>query len=361
MRKARPRTALRRAPPAAGASPTALASIRTSGTARSLTGRSHRRRPARRRRRRPVLDVRDLERLVLHPTRRGSRRPGRLVLAAAGRDPRPRRRERIRQDGDRDVDPADAAGQRRDRERRDRLQRRGPARGCRERQMEKIRGRQIGLIPQDPAASLNPLMTVGEHMTELLGVHLGLRGRAARDRTIELLEAVGIPEPDEPVQRLPAPAFRRHAPARDDRARHRLPSGAAHRRRAHHRARFHGAGADPGADRDAGREMNTATILITHNLGIVAGHRDRVAVMYCGPDGGGRAPARAVRRPPPPVHGGTARLRAARGPNHAGDVPDDPGPAAGPVRVASRLRLRAALRVRSTCRCDAVPTRPPPS
>ena len=65
-----------------------------------------------------------------------------------------------------------------------------------DRQMERIRGRQIGLIPQDPSASLNPLMTAGQHMTELLGVHLGLRGHAARQRSVELLESVGIPEPD---------------------------------------------------------------------------------------------------------------------------------------------------------------------
>ena len=48
--------------------------------------------------------------------------------------------------------------------------------------MSKLRGHQIGLIPQDPAASLNPLMTVGQHVTELLGVHLGMHGKTARDR-----------------------------------------------------------------------------------------------------------------------------------------------------------------------------------
>ena len=50
-----------------------------------------------------------------------------------------------------------------------------------EKEMEKIRGRQIGLVPQDPAASLNPLMTAGQHLTELLGVHLGL-ARVSRPR-----------------------------------------------------------------------------------------------------------------------------------------------------------------------------------
>ena len=77
------------------------------------------------------------------------------------------------QDRHRDVHPADAARQRPDPggeivfNGEDLLR---PA----ERQMARIRGRQIGLIPQDPSASLNPLMTVGDHLTELLGVHLRL-------------------------------------------------------------------------------------------------------------------------------------------------------------------------------------------
>ena len=98
-----------------------------------------------------------------------------------------------------------------------------------ERQMERIRGRQIGLIPQDPAASLNPLMTAGDHLTELLGVHLGLRGQAARNRERRTARGGGNPGPREPLPRLPAPALRWHAPARDDRARDCLPAGAAHR------------------------------------------------------------------------------------------------------------------------------------
>ena len=155
-------------------------------------------------------------------------------------------------------------------------------RGRTERQMEKIRGRQIGLIPQDPSASLNPLMTAGDHMTELLGVHLGLRGRAARDRSIELLEAVGIPEPESRFRAYP----------------HQLSGGM--------RQRVMIALAiacrptlliadEPTTALDStvqaqileliatlAREMNTATILITHNLGIVAGLAGRVAVMYAG-------------------------------------------------------------------------------
>ncbi len=151
-----------------------------------------------------------------------------------------------------------------------------------ERQMEKIRGRQIGLIPQDPSASLNPLMTAGEHLTELLAVHLGLHGRAARDRSIELLEAVGIPEPESRFRAYP----------------HQLSGGMRQRVMIALAIACRPAlliADEPTTALDStvqaqileliatlSREMNTATILITHNLGIVAGLADRVAVMYAG-------------------------------------------------------------------------------
>ena len=69
------------------------------------------------------------------------------------------------------------------------------------------------------------------------------RRRAAR--AIELLEAVRIPDPARRVARLPAPAVRRHAAARADRHRARVPAAARHRRRADDRARRHDPGADP--------------------------------------------------------------------------------------------------------------------
>ena len=128
------------------------------------------------------------QRLVPDPARRGPCRPRRLVLAPAGRDARARRRERLGQDGHRDVHPADAAGHRPDRGGEIVVPGSGPAQALATARCRKLRGRQIGLIPQDPAASLNPLMTVGQHLTELLGVHLGMHGRAARERGLELLD-----------------------------------------------------------------------------------------------------------------------------------------------------------------------------
>lgn len=151
-----------------------------------------------------------------------------------------------------------------------------------EHQMARIRGRNIGLVPQDPSASMNPLMTAGEHVTELLGVHLGLRGRAARDRAIELFEAVGIPEPASRFKAYP----------------HQLSGGLRQRVMIALAIACRPAlliADEPTTALDStvqaqileliaglSQELKMATILITHNLGIVAGLCDRVAVMYAG-------------------------------------------------------------------------------
>ena len=164
--------------------------------------------------------------------------------------------------------------------------------GLSQRQMARIRGRHIGLIPQDPAASMNPLMTAGQHLTELLGVHLGMRGRTARDRAIELFTSVGIPEPARRFDAYP----------------HQLSGGMRQRVMIALAIACHPAllladepttALDPTIQSQIleliatlSREMDTATILITHNLGIVAGVCDRVAVMY-----GGRIVEMAPRDP----------------------------------------------------------------
>ena len=56
----------------------------------------------------------------------------------------------------------------------------------------KIIGKDIAMIFQEPVASLNPCFTIGFQIEEVLGMHLGLHGRAARDRAVELLKLVGI-------------------------------------------------------------------------------------------------------------------------------------------------------------------------
>lgn len=64
-----------------------------------------------------------------------------------------------------------------------------------ERAMRKVRGRRVAMIFQEPQTSLNPVLTVATQIGETLRQHQGLTRRARRDKTLELLEAVGIPEP----------------------------------------------------------------------------------------------------------------------------------------------------------------------
>ncbi len=67
--------------------------------------------------------------------------------------------------------------------------------GATERKMRKIRGGDISIIFQEPMTSLNPLHTIERQIGEILSLHKGLSGEAAKKRTIELLNQVGIPDP----------------------------------------------------------------------------------------------------------------------------------------------------------------------
>ncbi len=71
------------------------------------------------------------------------------------------------------------------------------------REMQKLRGAEISMIFQEPMSSLNPVFTVGFQLTELLTKHLGLTGRRARARAVELLREVGIPEPEARIDAYP--------------------------------------------------------------------------------------------------------------------------------------------------------------
>ena len=58
-----------------------------------------------------------------------------------------------------------------------------------------VRGREIAMVMQDPMTSLNPLKTIGEQITEAVTLHQGLKGAAAREKTLEYLRDVGISDP----------------------------------------------------------------------------------------------------------------------------------------------------------------------
>ncbi|MDB6177345.1 ABC transporter ATP-binding protein [Paracoccus sp. Z330] len=70
-------------------------------------------------------------------------------------------------------------------------------------QRRKLIGREITMIFQEPIASLNPSFTVGFQIEEVLRINLGLSGKAARARAVELFQAVGIPEPEEKLKTYP--------------------------------------------------------------------------------------------------------------------------------------------------------------
>jgi peptide/nickel transport system ATP-binding protein len=75
--------------------------------------------------------------------------------------------------------------------------------GLREREMRAVRGGTAAMIFQEPGLSLNPVMTAGDQIAEVLGLHQGMRGAAAQQRCMELLDQVGIPDAARRVKEYP--------------------------------------------------------------------------------------------------------------------------------------------------------------
>ena len=153
----------------------------------------------------------------------------------------------------------------------------------RQREMEKLRGKLFSMVFQDPMNALNPTITIGDQIAEAVRVHHpGLPHRAVRERVIELMRLVGIEEPEARYKAYPY-----HF------------SGGMRQRSVMAIA----LASDPKmlfADepttaldvtiqaqildllREIQQKLGTATILVTHDLGVVARVADRVAVMYAG-------------------------------------------------------------------------------
>lgn len=148
--------------------------------------------------------------------------------------------------------------------------------------MRRLRGREISMIFQEPMTSLNPVLTIGYQISEVLTTHMGLSRKSATDKAVELLKAVKIPSPEIRMREYP----------------HQMSGGM--------RQRIMIAMAiacNPSlliADepttaldvtieaqilelmRNLREERNMAVLLITHDIGVIAENAERAAIMYAG-------------------------------------------------------------------------------
>jgi peptide/nickel transport system ATP-binding protein len=152
----------------------------------------------------------------------------------------------------------------------------------RESDLRDVRGRDIAYVFQEPMTSLNPVLTVGRQIGEVLQRHQRLRGSAVTRRCIELLELVGIPLPERRVREYP------HQLSGGMRQRVMIAMAVACRPRLLIADEPTTAldvtvqAAILDVLRDLRAETGTAILLITHDLGVVADLADRVVVMYVG-------------------------------------------------------------------------------
>jgi peptide/nickel transport system ATP-binding protein len=151
-----------------------------------------------------------------------------------------------------------------------------------DKEIRQVRGKRIGMVFQDPMTSLNPTIPIGRQVAEPLRLHTELSSRQITDRATEVLELVGLPQPAKRLNAFP----------------HEL-SGGMRQRVMIARA----LACDPElliADEpttaldvtiqqqilelidDLRSRLGMAVILVTHDLGVIAGRADRVAVMYAG-------------------------------------------------------------------------------
>ncbi|HSG43260.1 MAG TPA: ABC transporter ATP-binding protein [Anaerolineales bacterium] len=149
-------------------------------------------------------------------------------------------------------------------------------------ELSTIRGNQISMIFQQPQSSLNPVLTVGDQIAEVLHIHQDIAKEEAWDKAVEMLQLVGIPSPEKKIHAYP----------------HEMSGGQAQRvmiamalilKPTLLIADEPTTALDVTVQaqildlmRELNQKMNTAIVLITHDLGVIADMVNRVAVMYAG-------------------------------------------------------------------------------
>jgi len=222
-----------------------------------------------------------------------------------------------------------------------------------ERKLRAVRGNEVAMVFQEPMTSLNPVYTVGSQIGEVLRLHRGMGGRAARARSVELLRKVGLSSPEAQVDAYP----------------HQMSGGMKQRVMIAMAIACEPAllvADEPTTALDVTiqaqildllramqRELGMAILLITHDLGVVAEMADRVVVMYAG---------RVVESAPtaalfaaPRHHYTDGLLRSLPEMHRAGErrLREIPGTVPHPLRLPSGCRFRTRCPA-ATSRCAEV-------
>ncbi|MDE6902613.1 MAG: ABC transporter ATP-binding protein, partial [Lachnospiraceae bacterium] len=149
-------------------------------------------------------------------------------------------------------------------------------------ELRKVRGGKIGIVFQEPMTSLNPVMTIGNQLTESVMLHLHMTKAQARERAVELLKKVGIPDPESRLNAYPhqfSGGMRQRiviAMALSCNPKLLIADEATTALDVTTQAQI------LDLMQDIVKESNTAMVLVTHNLSIVARYAQRVYVMYAG-------------------------------------------------------------------------------
>ena len=209
--------------------------------------------------------------------------------------------------------------------------------------MRDRRGRDLAMIFQDPLSSLNPVVPIGIQVTEVLERHRGMKRSAAMSEARDLLDSVGIPDPTRRLKEYP------HQLSGGMRQRALIAMALACRPRLL-------IADEPTTALDVTIqaqilallktlvvEHGTALIMITHDLGVVAGLVRRGERALRRPGGRAGRPARAVRLAPAPVHARAAGVDPAAGRRAGGAADADPRVRVGQHPVDGRVRVRAAV------------------